>query len=128
MEGESLDAVALASTWQARLGPGCELVLKLSSGRELWVIRTEIASVEEEIAGWKARLGARVARTKEVASWPLAPAGRQITLDVTLGDGFRFEGDLIEMPPGVKPETELETEWVFEGTPGVEMGETQAKR
>lgn len=122
IEGERLTAVELQSAWQAKAGPGCELLVRTDGDHALFVIRTGIASKEAELAAWEDRVGSTVASTRTIPAWPLGDGGRQITLDITLEDGFRFEGDLIEAPVR-QEDAELETEWVFEGTPGVEMGE-----
>lgn len=125
IEGRRLEAVEENSRWQADLGPGCELTVRLDDGSELFVVRTALADVDEELARWREELlGQAVREADEVVSLPLETGGRQRTLDVTLEDGFAFEADLIEGAERVETdEASLETEWTFEGTPGVEMGE-----
>lgn len=125
IEGRRLEAVEENSRWRADLGPGCELTVRLDDGSELFVVRTALADVDEELARWREELlGQAVREADEVVSLPLETGGRQRTLDVTLEDGFDFEADLIEGAERVDTDEEsLETEWTFEGTPGVEMGE-----
>ena len=127
--GDELTDLEVNSDWDAQAGPGCELSIRLASGHTLFAIRTAIASTEEEVATWREeRLGQQVARTKEITRWPLGNGGEQVTLDVELDDGFTFEADLILGGPDALEEEDvaetedLETEWVFEGTPGEEMG------
>lgn len=132
IEGDRIAGVEVNSEWTAERGPGCELTVHLASERELFVIREGIASTEEEVAGWEEdRVGQEIASSKALSRWPLGTGGEQITLEIELEDGFGFHGDLIlggpdELPEEeVADEEELETEWVFEGQPGVEMGKQQ---
>lgn len=125
IEGEKLEEVAVNSMWDAQLGEGCELCVTLDSGKQLFVIRTALESAREEIETWRSEhVGKAVSKTREITSVALSTGGQQTTLDITLEDGFTFEGDLIEEAERTDAGTEdLETEWTFEGTPGVEMGE-----
>ena len=113
--------VALRSAWDRPRGRGCELTVTLSSGLTLWVICTGIVTSDETLTEWRQRAGRRIAKAVSIVEWPLAGGGHQTTLDVVLEDGFRFEGDLI-VAAAPDPDVRPETEWVFEGTPGVEMG------
>lgn len=125
IEGANIEAVGVNSLWEADLGEGCELDVTLSDGSTLFVIRTGLEDAEGEIEDWReARVGQAIRGTREIAQVPLATSGRQTTLEVTLEDGFSFEGDLIQEARRVDAGTDdLETEWTFEGTPGEEMGE-----
>lgn len=125
IEGASIEAVGVNSLWEADLGEGCELDVRLSDGSTLFVIRTGLEDAEEEIEDWRGtRVGQAIEATREIAQVPLSTHGRQTTVEVTLEDGFSFEADLIQGARRVDKGTdELETEWTFEGTPGVEMGE-----
>lgn len=135
IEGDRISGVEVNSDWEAERGPGCELTVHLASDHKLFVICEDITSTEEEVADWEGnRVGQTVATCKELARWPLGNGGEQITLEIELGDGFGFHGDLILGGPDDLPEEEvadeedLETEWVFEGEPGVEMGKQQGDR
>ncbi len=125
IEGERIERLGVNSTWEAKLGEGCELHVTLSDGSVLFVIRTGLESAQSEIETWRdEHLGKALDDTREIATVALETGGRQVTLDITLEDGFSFEGDLIQDAQRVDKGTEdLETEWTFEGTPGVEMGE-----
>lgn len=126
IEGDEITGITINSTWEAEFGPGCELSVELATGRKLYVIRTGLDSIEDEVERWRTeRVGTKVVATKEIADWPLADGGAQTTLDIEMEDGFTFEADLIHTPEDPEPveADEIETEWTFEGTPGTEMGE-----
>lgn len=125
IEGERIQEVDVNSTWEADLGEGCELCVTLSDGSTLFVIRTGLPSAEEEIDTWREEhAGKRIEDTREITSIALSTGGHQTTLDITLEDDFTFEGDLMQEVDRTDKGTEdLESEWTFEGTPGVEMGE-----
>lgn len=125
IEGERLEGVEVNSVWDAQLGEGCELAVSLSNGETMFVIRTGLASAEAEIEAWRSEhVGKQIETTREITSVALSTGGQQTTLDITLEDGFTFEGDLVQETQRTETGTEdLETEWTFEGTPGVEMGE-----
>lgn len=124
IEGLEIVSVEENSRWEADLGPGVELSVELDSGQELFVIREALIDVEEELADWRDdRVGQAIDEVSEIVSLPLETGGRQVTYDVTLEDGFEFEADLIDQAQRVDlDEEDLETEWTFEGQPGVEMG------
>lgn len=126
IEDRRLADVEENSRWEAELGFGVELSVHLDDDAELFVVRTALEDVDEEVATWREeRVGQRIAEVDEIVSLPLETGGRQLTYDVTLEDGFTFEADRIEDPQRVETDEEsLETEWTFEGTPGVEMGES----
>jgi hypothetical protein len=127
IEGDELARIEENSRWEAELGFGVELTVELDTGAELFVIRTALDDVDEEIATWREdRVGQRIDEVDEIVSLPLETGGRQITYDVTLANGFTFEADLLQDAQRVyygEDEEDTETEWAFEGTPGVEMGE-----
>ncbi len=125
IEGASIETVEVNSSWEAELGEGCEMDVTLSDGSTLFVIRTGLESAQSEIDDWRnKRAGVRIKETQELAQVPLSTHGRQTTLKITLADGFTFEGDLIQEAKRVdKGMGDMETEWTFEGTPGVEMGD-----
>jgi hypothetical protein len=126
IEGERLEDVEENSRWEAELGAGVEVSLTLERGGELFVIQTALEDVDEEMTRWEEeRMGETIEEADEIVDIPLETGGRQITYDITLSDGFTFEGDLLEDPDRVDygDEKDTETEWAFEGTPGVEMGE-----
>lgn len=127
IEGEVLESVSVNSVWEAELGEGCELSVTLASGDEMFVIRTGLESAQAEIDRWRdEHVGKAIEETREITSVALATGGQQTTLDITLEDGFTFEGDLLQEAERTDKGTEdLETEWTFEGTPGVEMGDTK---
>lgn len=132
IEGDRIAGIEVNSEWEAKLGPGCELTVHLASDRKLFVIREGIGSTGDEVAAWEDdRVGQEVVACKELSRWPLGTGGEQVTLEIELEDGFGFHGDLILGGPDQLPEEEiadedeLETEWVFEGQPGVEMGKQQ---
>jgi hypothetical protein len=130
IEDQRIEAVEENSRWEAELGYGVELSLHLEDGAELFAIRTALEDVDEEMATWREeRVGQRIEEVDEVVSLPLETGGRQITYDVTLADGFEFEADLLEEAERIDyGDEDAETEWTFEGTPGVEMGETTDER
>lgn len=129
IEQAALASVEENSRWQAELGPGVELTVELDDGRELYVVLTALEDVDEEIATWRdERVGQSIEEVTEVVSLPLETGGRQRTFEVTLEDGYTFEGDLIEEAERIDTdEKSLETEWTFEGTPGVEMGRQETE-
>lgn len=124
IEDDVLSDVDVNSTWDADLGEGCELAVTLESGREVFVIRTALDSAADEIETWRnEHVGKRVEETREITSVALTTGGQQTTLEVTLEDGFTFEADLMEEVDRTEQGTDdLETEWTFEGQPGLEMG------
>lgn len=126
IEEDTLVEVEVNSRWEAALGDGCELAVRLDSGKEMFVIRTGLEDADAEIEAWRdEHVGKQVVKVREITSVALETGGQQTTLDVTLAGGFRFEGDLLQDPAWTeKGVDELEAEWSFEGTPGVEMGET----
>lgn len=122
--GDAIEQVDVNSTWEAQLGEGCELAVTLDSGATLFVVRTGLESAEDEIEAWRTEhMGAVIEDTREITTIGLESGGRQTTMDLTLETGLTFEGDLMEGVDRVDqaPE-EMETEWTFEGQPGVEMG------
>jgi hypothetical protein len=127
IEGDTVAGVEENSRWEADLGPGVELTVALESGREVFVIQTALEDVDDEIETWREdRVGQTVAEVDEITSVALQTGGRQTTLDVTLANGFSFEADLLEEAERTdKGKQDLETEWTFEGQPGVEMGKQQ---
>jgi hypothetical protein len=126
IEGDELARIEENSRWEAELGFGVELTVELDTGAELFVIRTALDDVDEEIATWREdRVGQRIDEVDEIVSLPLETGGRQITYDVTLANGFTFEADLLQDAERVdygEDEEDTETEWAFEGQPGIEMG------
>jgi hypothetical protein len=127
LEGETIENVDVNSTWEAELGEGCELAVTLDGGATLFVIRTGLDSAEEEIEAWRTEhTGVAVEDTREITSIPLETGGLQTTIEVTLDDGLSFEGDLMQGVDRVDEDPgEMETEWTFEGQPGVEMGDQE---
>lgn len=126
IEGRSIAGVEENSRWEAELGPGVELAVQLDEGPELFVIQTGLRDVDEELETWRGeRVGQQIEEVDEIVSLPLETGGKQVTLEITLEGGFTFEADLIRGAERVETDEEsLETEWTFEGVPGVEMGET----
>lgn len=129
IEGARIEEVGVNSAWEAKLGEGCELDVTLDDGSTLFVIRTGLETARGEIRSWREdHVGKAIQKTREIAQVPLSTHGRQTTLEVTLEDGFSFEGDLIQEAERVDKGTEdLEDEWTFEGTPGVEMGQSMGQ-
>lgn len=127
IEDDRIASVEVNSTWDTELGEGCELAVALESGREMFVIRTGLPSSDDEIETWREdHVGKRIAETEEITTIALETGGQQTTLEVTLDDGFGFEADLLQEAERTEKGTEdLETEWTFEGRPGVEMGEQE---
>ncbi len=132
IEGDRIAGVEVNSEWTAERGPGCELTVHLASDRKLFVICEAVESTEAEVADWEAdRVGQEIVSSKALSRWPLGDGGEQVTLELELEDGAGFHGDLILGGPERTPDEELpdgedlETEWVFEGQPGVEMGKQQ---
>lgn len=122
--GDAIAGFEVNSTWEAKLGEGCELAVTLDSGATLFVIRTGLGSAEEEIETWRTeRVGAEIEETREITTIPLETGGQQTTMDLTLETGLTFEADLMQGVDRVeKAPEQMETEWTFEGQPGVEMG------
>jgi hypothetical protein len=124
IEDDTLTGVSENSRWETDLGEGVELEVELDSGREVFVIQTALEDVDEELDTWRnQRVGQTVTEVDEITSVALQTGGQQTTLEVTLEDGYTFEADLLEEADRTdKGMDDLETEWTFEGQPGVEMG------